>query len=152
MGGAQGALRVRPDLGHFAVDVSIGAFGGVDYNGLERVEVPLTGDVLFFLNPGDQLQLYGLAGIGFSIAHAEGRERGVFIERDYVHVGGELGAGVEFFLGSGLSLSADVRGFLRQRIDDNDTPEFIEVSSDGQVRTTDTSGGVVVSLGTTFYF
>lgn len=152
MGGATGALRIRPGDGHFGVDLGIGVYGGQDHNGWDRVEVPLTADVLLFLNPDDRLQVYGIAGVGVSFAQAE--QNGFddpyfdYNAREYAYVGGELGAGLELRLSRWFAINGDVRGFVRERVDDDPEPEF--VADDG--RTTDTSGGVLLNLGATVYF
>ncbi|MBZ0115370.1 MAG: porin family protein, partial [Sandaracinaceae bacterium] len=147
MGGAGGAFRIRPSP-YVAVDIGAGFYGGVDYNGLDRVEVPIRGDVLFFFNPYNRIQFYALLGIGGSFAHAEGFS----FSRDYAYIGGELGLGLEWRLSRVFALNFDVRGFIRQRVDDNAAPEFSERFADGTVHSTDTSGGMVGQLGMTFYF
>jgi len=150
MGGAHGAFRLRPGNGHFALDLGVGAYAGQDFNGMDRVEVPLTADFLFFVNPRHRLQVYGVAGVGLSVGHAEGFNESIgnFDERDYAHVGGQLGAGLELRLSRWFALNGDVRGFVRERVDDDPRPEFVD--EDG--RTTDTSGGVLLNLGATVYF
>ena len=152
MGGVHGSFRFRPNMGHFALDLGIGAYGGMDYNGLERVEVPLTADALVYVNPRQRFQIYGVAGLGLSFAHAEGFQGGDFLQRDYAHFGAQLGAGAELRLSRWFSVNADVRGFVRERIDNNPTPEFTEIDVDGDLRSTDTSGGVLVNIGGTVYF
>lgn len=148
MGGIGGALRLRP-IPHLAVDLGAGVYGGVDYNGLDRVEVPVQANLLVFFNPRHRFQFYALAGVGASIGHAEGFNRfaGGFDQRDYLHVGGELGLGVEWRISRVFAMNLDVRGFIRQRVDSNALPEFEE-----GLRSTDTSGGVLGRVGMTFYF
>jgi len=155
--GLTGALRVRPRP-HFAFDFGIGAYGGVDYNGLDRVEVPLTVDGLFFFNPRSRFQFYGLLGVGLSFAHAEGFNSGsgpgfadLYVMRDYAYYGGELGIGLEWRMSRWFAINGDIRGFLRHRFDGEDSPEFTEYE-DGKTRSTDTSGGVLGTLGATLYF
>lgn len=158
MGGIAGALRLRPNMGHFAVDLGIGAYGGQDYNGMDRVEVPLTADVLLYVNPRSRLQVYGVAGIGASFAHTEDPDYyDPWVDtyyggasRDFVYVGGQLGAGLELRLGSRFAINGDIRGFVRGRVDDNDGgAEFVDPDTG---RTTNTSGGVVGNIGATLYF
>ncbi len=147
MGGATGAFRLRPNDGHLALDLGIGVYAGQDYNGWDRAEVPLTADLMLFVNPESRLQLYGLAGVGVSFAHAEDPfDFGA--SRDYAYFGGELGVGLEWRLSRWFALNGDIRGFVRERVDDDPQPEFID--EDG--RTTDTSGGVLGTLGATVYF
>lgn len=152
MGGGGAAFRIRA-APWFALDIGAGLYGGTDYNGLDRVEVPVTVDALIFFNPQHRFQFYILAGVGTSFGHAEGFNfrTGNDDYRDYVHLGGEAGLGLEWRLGRHFALNVDVRGFLRHRVDDNPEPEFTEPSGGGW-RSTDLSGGVVARGGMTFYF
>lgn len=146
VGGLTGAFRLRPHDGRFALDLGIGAYAGQDYNGWDRGEVPLTADLLLFVNPENRLQLYGLAGVGMSFAVAQDPWSGA--EREFAYFGGEAGVGLEFRLSRWFALNGDVRGFIRSRIDADPQPEFVD--EDG--RTTNTSGGVLGTLGATVYF
>lgn len=152
MGGGGGAFRIRP-IPHIAIDLGGAFFVGQDYNGMDRWEVPFTADLLFFFNPQHRFQFYALAGVGASFGHAEGINihTGNLDSRDFAHLGGQLGLGVEWRIGRGFALNLDVRGFLRERVDDNPRPEFVERGSDGWV-STNTSGGFLGRLGMTFYF
>ncbi|MEM7446911.1 MAG: hypothetical protein AAF355_01565 [Myxococcota bacterium] len=149
MGGATGAIRYRP-IPRFALDFGIGGYAGTDYNGQDRVEVPLTIDALLYVNPSHPLQAYFLAGVGVSWAFVEGvnENTGRYEERDLAHLGGQIGVGLEWRLFKHLAFTADIRGFLRRRIDDDPQPEF--VNDDGE--TTDTSGGGLGTIGVTLYF
>lgn len=153
MGGATAAFRFRP-IPHLALDFGIGAYGGEDYNGLERVEVPLTVDMLLYVNPQHRFQLYFVGGVGVSAAHVEGvpRDGRDYISREYTYGGGQLGAGLEWRVARHFALVADFRGFLRKRIDDEGGPEFFRVRSDGTTQSTDVSGGGTFHFGGTIYF
>lgn len=153
MGGAGGAFRIRPNP-WFAIDLGAGLYHGNDYNGLERTELPLTADALFFFNPHHRFQVYALLGVGGSWSHAEGDNRftGNYMSREYAHLGGSLGLGLEWRISRVFALNLDVRGFVRQRVDDNPEPEFRERTDSGSFQSTDTSGGVVGQFGMTFYF
>lgn len=153
MGGGGAAFRIRP-IPHVAIDLGAGLYGGNDYNGLERWEVPVTADVLFFFNPQNRFQFYALVGVGASISHAEGQNRFTLLaeNRDYFHLGGEVGLGLEWRMGRVFALSLDARGFIRHRVDDSAEPEFTEPSEDGGWQSTDLSGGVTTRVGMTFYF
>ncbi len=151
IGGVSGALRLRQPEGHFAIDLGIGAYGGIDYNGASRTEVPLTADGLFFFNPRSRWQVYALLGIGASWAHAQNSDVAfttIGSSRDYSYLGGETGIGLEWRLGDSFALDGDVRAFIRQRVDGDPRPEFVEP---GTGRQTDTSGGLLTTLGATFY-
>lgn len=163
MGGVGGALRLRPTP-HWGVDLGMGVFAGSGHQDTtvhpdnDRIEVPFTADALFFINPQSRFQAYLVGGIGFSYARVEAggcydRYRYDYgcdaTGRDYAYFGGQLGAGLELRLGPHFALNGDVRGFIRERMDDNHPePEF----TDAEGRTTNTSGGVYGRLGATFYF
>jgi hypothetical protein len=150
MVGAHGAFRIRPAQGRFAIDLGVGAYGGRDWNDLDRFEVPVTADFLLFVNPQNELQFYLLGGVGASFAHTSGVDPVTGqIDRQYAYVGGEVGLGLEWRLSQHWALNADVRGFVRQRVDPETAPEFVDLENN---RSTDTSGGAVGSLGVTFYF
>lgn len=152
MGGAGASLRLRP-IPHIGIDIGSGIYGGQDYNGLDRVEVPVQADVLFFFNPYNRFQFYALVGVGASFSHADGWNMRTdrYDSRDYAHLGGEAGLGVEWRISRVFALNLDVRGFIRQRVDGNGQPEFMERTSSGWV-STDTSGGFLGQVGMTFYF
>lgn len=162
MGGMTGALRVRTSPA-IAFEFGLGVYGGTDYNGDERVEVPLTADALFFVNPDNALQLYGLVGLGVSFAatgdhvfHDPGFHDEVYTSgEDHAYVGGQIGVGLELKLSDNLAINTDVRAFLRENVgnDADDSPEFVETDGSGRVtRSTNTSSGAMFTLGGTIYF
>ena len=142
MGGFTGALRFRPKE-HIGIDLGSGYFAGNDYLGFYRTEVPVTANVLFFLNPQHKFQFYFLLGPGASF----GRADRVGEIRRMIHVGGQGGFGVELRLAPAFALNADVRGVVRHRVDNDPRPEFFDGT-----RGTDTSAGALVTFGGTFYF
>jgi hypothetical protein len=142
MGGFSGALRFRPKE-HVGIDLGSGYFAGNDYQGFYRTEIPLTVNALFFVNPQHKLQLYFLVGPGLSFGRVD-----TFNEvRRMTHVGGQAGVGLELRLVPAFALNVDVRGVLRHRIDSDPRPEFIDGT-----RSTNTSGGAVLTFGGTLYF
>lgn len=157
MGGGGAAFRIRP-IPHIALDLGAGLYGGSDYNGMDRYEIPVTADVLFFFNPRHRFQFYALVGVGGSFAHAEGinfrdPDRSLtYQSRDYAHLGGEAGIGLEWRISRVFALNLDVRGFIRERVDGDARPEFREITSDGRLQSTNTSGGFRGRVGMTFYF
>lgn len=152
MGGVQLGLRFRPSR-IFGVEVGVGAYGGTDYNGMTRGEVPVTFDAMFFLPRASRVQAYVLAGFGISYAHTQGTHQGYGreMERDMAYFGGQLGIGVEWRVAPRFALSTDLRTFLRTRVSDDlgDLPEFYDPSTGNS---TDTSIGAVGTLGAHFYF
>lgn len=156
IGGVGATLRYRYSP-HMATEFNIAGLGGRDYNGDDRAEVPVTVNQIFYLNPQNRLQLYGLIGLGGSFAAVNyngdnARERG----RDtagYGYFGGQAGIGLEWQLSRSFSLFTDVRGFVRARVDAEaeSNPEYRRVQG-GRVETTNTSVGMMGSFGALFYF
>lgn len=146
MGGLAAALRLRPAQ-HFAFDIGVGAYGGTDWHGRERIEVPITVDLLAFVNPQHKLQFYFVVGAGASAAFLQDEDSWAEdYDRAYTYLGGTAGAGLEWRLLRHFALNGDVRGFLRRRVDSSE-PEFVE---DG--RQTNTSAGMLLNAGGTVYF
>jgi hypothetical protein len=151
MGGAGFAFRYRP--GPFvAYDFGLGIYGGEDYHGRARVEMPITANAVFFFNPRSELQFYALAGAGYSFAATDGgldsHPWGTYdATTEHSYIGGQGGLGLEWRLSRCFAIHGDVRGFLRQRIGSG-APEFRDAATG---RTTNTSGGVYWTLGTTLY-
>lgn len=162
MGGLGFSFRYRP-IRHFAFDVGLDFFGGKDWQGNERRETALMLNGLIYFNPKDAVQVYTLAGIGFSGARVKPSETtlaqdgqqsvnpGDAEERDYSYFGGQLGLGLEFRLTHKVSLNLDVVGFIRGRTDEKARyqPEFVDPDTG---RTTNTSGGGLFRGGITFYW
>ncbi|MEM6956333.1 MAG: outer membrane beta-barrel protein [Myxococcota bacterium] len=151
MGGLTAGLRFRPSR-IFGVELSIGAFGGSDYYDRDRVEVPVSFDFMFHFPRASRFQAYALIGSHFSWARAEGFDPvfGPGTIREFRYFGGQIGLGMEYRLNRHFAVSADIRGFIRTRIDNEfDAPEFVNATTG---ETTDTSAGALVSLGAHFYF
>jgi len=152
MGGLQLGARFRASR-VFGVELGFGSYGGADYEGNSRREHPITFDFMFFLPKESRFQAYMLVGGGFSFAQVDTDPDFIDdwddFDTRYAYIGGQLGLGVEWRLSPLFALSADVRGFLRTRIDeDRDrNPEFVDGS-----RSTNTSAGVLGTVGMHFYF
>lgn len=142
MGGFNGAIRFRPNP-HIGIDLGSGYFVGNDYQGFYRTEVPVTTNLLLFVNPQHKLQVYFLLGPGMSFGHVDTFDG----SRRMTYVGGQAGLGLELRLAKAFALNFDARGVLRHRIDDDPRPEFID-----DTQSTDTSGGALLTFGATFYF
>lgn len=162
MGGVGFSFRYRP-IRHFAFDVGLDFFGGKDWQGNDRSETALMMNGLIYFNPKDAVQVYTLAGIGFSGARVRPSEAtqiqdgtqivgdGGVEERNYSYFGGQLGIGLEFRVSHKVSLNLDVVGFIRGRTDEKARyqPEFVDPDTG---RTTNTSGGGLFRGGITFYW
>ena len=64
-------------------------------------------------------------------------------------MGGHAGIGGELKIGSRFGLSAELRGFIRTRVDGGSEPEFYNPETG---ETSDTSAGAMLSLGAHLYF
>jgi len=157
MGGVGMSLRYRP-VPHFAFDLGVDVLAGHDFNGFQRIEVPVALNGLIYLNPRSRVQVYLMGGANVSRAQVrsdfaarqlslaeDGREYGA----TYTYVGGQGGGGLEFRLSKRFALNLDVLGFARKRIDGGKVPEFIDYETG---RTTNTSGGALVRGGITLWW
>ncbi|MDB4942455.1 MAG: hypothetical protein JWP97_1989 [Labilithrix sp.] len=143
-------LRFRPTPS-FAIEADLDFAGGRDYNGFRRHETALGFNGLVFLNPRSKTQVYLVGGFGWQGATATDDRNGYDSdEYHYGYFGGQAGIGLEFRLSRVVALNFDFRGFIRGRIDDHKDqyPEF----TDGNGRTTNTSGGGIFQGGLTFYW
>ena len=146
VGGFAAALRLRPSE-HFAFDIGAGAYGGEDYYGRDRVEIPINVDLLAFVNPQHRAQFYFVVGAGASLAFLKDTSSWAEdYDRAYTYLGGQLGAGFELRIGRRLALNVDARAFLRRQIDGS-APEFVDGT-----RQTRTSAGGLGNLGMSLYF
>jgi hypothetical protein len=154
MGGAGGGIRFKPNR-RFGIEADLDILGGTDYQNDHRTETAFAFNGLIFLNPRSRAQLYVLAGFGWSGAHVtceSGSTCGAAgpLDRQYTYFGGQVGGGLELRLTRVLALNVDIRGFVRTRIDSqaDSQPEFV----DGNGRTTNASGGGLVTGGMVLYF
>jgi len=154
MGGAGAGLRFKPNR-RFGIETDVDITGGTDYQGASRTETAFTINGLLFLNPRSRAQFYILAGFGWSGANVSGGStNGSYGSGSgggqYTYFGGQLGGGLELRLCRALALNADVRGFIRTRVDSaaQSQPEFV----DAYGRSTNTSGGALFTGGMTIYF
>ena len=165
LGGVGMSLRYRPTP-HFAFDLGIDLLAGVDYNGFSRTEVPVSLGGMIFFNPKSRVQFYILGGANISRAqvrsdtpYAQGATSGTPLLNPvdggaqygatYTYFGGQGGGGLEFRLSRRVAIDLDVVGFVRERIGNTDTPEFVNPST-GQ--TTNVSGGAIGRGGLTFWW
>ncbi|HSQ63476.1 MAG TPA: outer membrane beta-barrel protein [Polyangiaceae bacterium] len=155
MGGFGAGLRYKPSP-WFGVEAGADFALGRDYNDYARNETAFTLSGLFFLNPRDHAQVYLLAGFGWSVANVNndayvGGPLGNGASATYDYFGGQAGIGLEYRMTRNLALNVDLRGFIRGRTDDGAkyNPEFVDPATG---KTTNTSGGALVTGGVTFYF
>ncbi len=155
MAGGQLAFKYRPRMGFFALEVAGGVYGGEDYNGFDRVETPFTLGAQFYFNPRSKFQIFALVGVGGSVAEVNGYSSDPFYDRyaseEYSYLGGFAGLGAELRLGRWFAISGDLRAFLRDRVDigADSNPEFYDADTG---KTTNTSTGILATVGGTFYF
>jgi opacity protein-like surface antigen len=160
LGGFGAGLRYKPTP-WFGVEAGADFAIGRDYNDYARNETAFTLAGLLFLNPHSRAQVYLLAGFGWSIANVSNdtyASTPQFTEPvtlgdtvSYHYFGGMAGVGLEYRMTRHIAFNVDMRGFLRGRTDSgaDANPEFRDPST-GQ--TTNTSGGLLVTGGMTFYF
>ncbi len=150
MGGAGLLLRMRLKP-HFALELAIDALGGKGYAGEPRFEVPAYLTLMWY--PGRHwsvVQPYLMLGFGGAWARV-GEDP--HADRP-VYVGGLGGIGLELKLGKQLALFAEMRGFVRYRV--NDRPSDPEVPTAGTCKDdgtcTNYEGGGLFSVGLIAYF
>jgi hypothetical protein len=158
MGGVGLSLRYRPTP-HFAFDLGVDVLAGNDYNGFERVEVPVSLNGLLYLNPRSRVQFYLLGGAHISRAQVKSEfpapqlsvNREGEYSATYTYFGGQGGGGFEFRLSKRIALNLDGVGFIRKRIDEHAArmPEFIDPNNG---KTTNTSAGALIRGGLTFWW
>ncbi len=157
LGGFGAGLRYKPSP-WFGVEAGADFIIGRDYNDYARNETAFTLNGLFFLNPRSRAQVYILAGFGWSVANVtndtyqSGSDPIALGDtQSYHYFGGQAGIGLEYRMTRNIAFNIDVRGFIRGRTDNSATsaPEFIDPATGN---TTNTSGGMLMTGGLTFYF
>ena len=155
MGGLGFGFRFRP-LPALAFDADVEMLKGTDHHGYYRSEGAFLLNTLVFFNPRDVLQIYALAGLGFSGAHVtiepHGGETSVNrYDEHYSYFGGQLGLGMEVRVSRKFAIAGDVLGFVRGRADDHwqELPEYVDRNTQ---RTSDDAGGGLLRIGVHFYW
>lgn len=127
------SLRVRP-MRWIGIEPGVDFFSGYDRYDAVRQETTFSTDLLFYLNPRDAVQVFGLTGASLAVArHSE-----YFAQSNSTHLGVQLGAGLEFRVTHLLSFNVNAVGFSRkltgaQRRDQEqyEAGELVERSSGG---------------------
>lgn len=154
MGGLGLSFRFRP-VPAFAFDFGTDIIGGVDFNGFERVETPLSLTGMLYVNPKSKVQFYFQGGINGSVAHVESDEYSPLLaeeggyEETYSYFGGHGGIGLEFRLSKRVALNIDGLAIVRSRTDNGRLPEYVDWETG---RTTNTSGAGLFRGGVTFWW
>ena len=135
--------RVLPPL---AFEAGLDLLRGPEHQGYYRSEVALLLNALVFFNPRDVVQVYGLAGMGFSrtsLSYVHHADESYLKRSDEHHsfFGGQLGLGVEVRVSQRIAIAADLIGFIRGRTDDH-----------VQLSERDSRGGGLLRGGVTFYW
>jgi len=160
MGGFGLGLRYRP-IPSFAVEGSIDILGGTDFNGFERVEMPMSLSGLLYLNPRSRAQFYLTGGVHWSNATLQSSDPdprlspstdGTTFTTEYKYFGGQGGIGLEYRVSRRLALNLDALGFVRTRTDDAVETGPAEFNDPNTGRTTNTSGGALFRGGLTFWW
>lgn len=155
MGGGGLFLRLHtfPNL---QFELAVDGFAGEGYAGAMRSEVPVELSALwFFGNHSQSFRLFLLGGIGASWAQVGEGDR----TDEPWYVGGLAGIGVEWRLLDWLALEADIRGFVRHRVNDRPAdpayaldPMWNDGNCDEEHGCTDLQGGGTFHLGAILYF
>jgi hypothetical protein len=161
LGGGGAGLRFKP-IRSFGIEADLDFAGGDhDYLGNKRSETAFMLNGLVFLNPRSHGQIYLIAGFGWSGAHVTCDGCTAPVDAHYDYFGGQVGAGLELRLTRVLAFNLDIRGFVRRRTDAlaQSQPEFDEPAgcsanpgASTPCRTTNTSGGGLLTGGMTLYF
>lgn len=158
MGGFGLGLRYRP-VPAFALEAGIDVLGGTDFNGFDRVELPLTLNGILYVNPRSRAQFYFTGGVHWSNATLKSDKPDPRLGPDpdsdgfsteYSYFGGQGGIGLEFRISRRVALNVDALAFVRKRTDDEGRlPEFTDPETG---KTTNTSGGGLFRGGLTVWW
>ncbi|MBI5502956.1 MAG: hypothetical protein HY907_22115 [Deltaproteobacteria bacterium] len=155
MGGAGAFLRFH-SFPNFAFELGTDYYIGEGFAGATREEVPIEFSVLWFFGRWDSpFRLFLSTGVGAAWARVGEGER---IDEPW-YVGAMGGIGIEWRLIPSLALVADLRGFVRQRVNDRPAdPEYAldPMWNDGNCNEsgecTDLQGGGTLNVGAILYF
>lgn len=138
------SFRARP-MRWFAIEPGIDVFTGYDEYDTARAETNINTDLLFYLNPRDAVQVFGLLGGSLALAsHSE-----YWAYEHSTHLGAHAGLGLEFRVTRLLSFNVNAIAFSRELVGaevrtlDDDDP---------RKRVPHSSGGLMLRGGTGFYF
>lgn len=147
LGGIGVAFRWRP-RSRVALDIGLQFVGGRDDYDLDRSELPVFANALFYLNPDSFAQFFVSAGLSVNFVRREGYEstRGRFVDTDSTSLGVSGGAGVEIAFAEMTAFTAELQGLARARLDES--PSFgVTTEEERDLRT-----GVLLAIGGILYF
>jgi hypothetical protein len=155
MAGLGMSLRYRPRP-MFALDLGADFLGGVDANGLERQEVPISLTAMLYANPQHVVQFYLMGGINWSFARvfsdtpqpnlADGTSD------EYTYFGGHGGIGLEFRVSQLVGINVDGLAFVRTRTDDDGEGQFPEFYNARTNEASNSSASGLLRAGITFWW
>jgi hypothetical protein len=155
MAGLGLSLRYRP-VPAFALDFSTDFVGGVDSNGLERQEIPLSASGLIYVNPRSLAQFYFIGGLNWAFARVSSDDfRDNLAEGtadDYTYFGGHLGMGLEFRVSRLVGINLDGLAFIRTRIDDDGNGAYPEYWDADTGESSNSSAAGLLRAGVTFWW
>jgi hypothetical protein len=153
MGGLGFGFRYRV-LPALAFEAGVDLLRGPEHYGYYRSEAALLLNTLVFFNPRSVLQVYALAGLGFSgtgvtyVHHSDEHYLKRSDERRS-YFGGQLGLGLEVRVSHRIAIAADLIGLMRGRTDERADNQVID---DDPQRERDANGGGLLRAGVTFYW
>ncbi len=155
MAGLGLSLRYRPTP-MFALDLGADFVGGVDTNGYDRQEVPISISAMLYANPRNVVQFYLFGGLNWSFARvfsdtyepnlAEGTAD------DYTYFGGHAGLGLEFRVSKLIGINVDGMAFVRTRTDSDEHGEFPEFYNPRTQEASNSSAAGMLRAGVTFWW
>ena len=155
MAGLGLSLRYRPTP-MFALDLGTDFVGGIDANGYERQELPISVSAMLYANPRNVVQFYLFGGLNWSFAR-------VFSERiephladgnsdEYTYFGGHGGLGLEFRVSKLVGINVDGMAFVRTRTDSDDSGRFPEFYNPRTSEASNSSAAGMLRAGVTFWW
>jgi hypothetical protein len=155
MAGLGMSIRYRPRP-MFALDLGADFLGGVDANGLERQEVPISLSAMLYANPQHVVQFYLMGGINWSFARVfsdvERENLADGTSDEYTYFGGHAGLGLEFRVSQLVGINVDGLAFVRTRTDDDGEGQYPEYLDTDTNEASNSSASGLLRAGITFWW